>query len=96
MTPMHSTRRLKRQSLSPDKPTLICCKTIIGFGSPNLAGTHDCHGAPLGDDEIKLTREQLDWAHGPFVIPDEVYAGWNAKEVGAAAESVWADKFAAL
>ncbi|MEE9357415.1 transketolase [Candidatus Vondammii sp. HM_W22] len=78
-----------------DKPTLICCKTIIGFGSPNLAGTHDCHGAPLGDDEIKLTREQLDWAHGPFVIPDEVYAGWNAKEVGAAAESVWADKFAA-
>lgn len=78
-----------------DKPTLICCKTTIGFGSPNLAGTHDCHGAPLGDDEIKLTREQLDWAHGPFEIPDEVYAGWNAKEAGAAAESAWADKFAA-
>ena len=78
-----------------DKPSLICCKTTIGFGSPNLAGTHDCHGAPLGDDEITLTREQLDWAHDPFVIPDDVYAGWNAKEAGAAAESAWTDKFAA-
>lgn len=78
-----------------DKPTLICCKTTIGFGSPNLSGTHDCHGAPLGDDEIALTREQLGWAHDPFVIPDDVYAGWNAKEAGAAAESAWAGKFAA-
>ncbi|MBL3598274.1 MAG: transketolase [gamma proteobacterium endosymbiont of Lamellibrachia anaximandri] len=78
-----------------DKPTLICCKTTIGFGSPNLAGTHDCHGAPLGDDEIKLTREQLGWSHGPFEIPDDIYAGWDAKDAGAAAESAWNDKFAA-
>ncbi len=78
-----------------DKPTLICCKTTIGFGSPNLAGTHDCHGAPLGDDEIKLTREQLGWSHGPFEIPEDIYAGWDAKDAGAAAESAWNDKFAA-
>ncbi|MEJ1296491.1 MAG: transketolase [Candidatus Sedimenticola sp. (ex Thyasira tokunagai)] len=78
-----------------DKPTLICCKTTIGFGSPNLAGTHDCHGAPLGADEIQLTREQLGWEHGPFDIPEDVYAGWDAKEAGAAAEDLWNEKFAA-
>ncbi|MES9881189.1 MAG: transketolase [Sedimenticola sp.] len=78
-----------------DKPTLVCCKTTIGFGSPNLAGTHDCHGAPLGSDEIQLTREQLGWEHAPFEIPEEVYAGWDAKEAGAAAEDLWNEKFAA-
>ncbi|MES9897488.1 MAG: transketolase [Sedimenticola sp.] len=78
-----------------DKPTLVCCKTTIGFGSPNLAGTHDCHGAPLGADEIQLTREQLGWEHGPFEIPEDVYAGWDAKEAGAAAEDLWNEKFAA-
>ncbi len=78
-----------------DKPTLICCKTTIGFGSPNLAGTHDCHGAPLGNDEIQLTREQLGWEHAPFEIPADVYAGWDAKEAGAAAEDLWDEKFAA-
>lgn len=77
------------------KPTLICCKTVIGFGSPNLAGSHDCHGAPLGDEEIKLTREKLGWSHDPFVIPEDVYAGWTAKDKGAAAESAWNDKMAA-
>jgi transketolase len=76
------------------KPSLICCKTTIGFGSPNLAGSHDCHGAPLGEDEIKLTRETLGWNHEPFVIPDEIYAGWDAKARGAEAESAWSDKFA--
>jgi len=76
-----------------DKPTLICCKTTIGYGSPNLAGTHDCHGAPLGDDEIKLTREALGWSHGPFEIPDDVYAGWDAKQQGAEQESEWNGRF---
>ncbi|MEW8690464.1 MAG: transketolase [Candidatus Thiodiazotropha endolucinida] len=78
-----------------DKPSLICCKTTIGFGSPNLAGSHDCHGAPLGDDEIAATREQLGWSHEPFVVPDEIYAGWDAKDAGTSAENVWNDKFAA-
>ena len=72
-----------------DKPSLICCKTVIGFGAPNLAGTHDCHGAPLGDDEIAATRENIGWSHAPFEVPDEVYAGWNAKDKGSRAEADW-------
>jgi transketolase len=72
-----------------DKPSLICCKTVIGFGAPNLAGTHDCHGAPLGDDEIAATRDNIGWQHAPFEVPDEVYAGWNAKDKGAGAEADW-------
>ncbi|RUM92650.1 MAG: transketolase [Thiomicrospira sp.] len=78
-----------------DKPTLICTRTTIGFGSPNLCGSHDCHGAPLGDEEIKLTRENLDWNHEPFVIPDEVYSGWDHKEKGSAEEAEWNAKFEA-
>jgi transketolase len=78
-----------------EQPTLICCKTIIGFGSPNKQGKEDCHGAPLGDAEIALTREALGWNHGPFEIPANVYAGWDAKTRGAAAEQAWADRFAA-
>ncbi|CAM3948536.1 transketolase [Shewanella aquimarina] len=78
-----------------DKPTMICCKTIIGFGSPNKSGSHDCHGAPLGDAEIAAAREFLGWEHGPFEIPADVYAGWDAKEVGAANESAWNEKLAA-
>lgn len=78
-----------------DQPTLICCKTIIGFGSPNKEGKEECHGAPLGDDEIALTRERLGWKHGSFEIPENVYEGWSAKEKGAAAEFAWNDKFAA-
>ncbi|MCG7968513.1 MAG: transketolase [Candidatus Thiodiazotropha taylori] len=78
-----------------DKPSLICCKTTIGFGSPNLAGSHDCHGAPLGADEIVATREKLGWEHDAFVIPEEIYAGWSAKASGAEAESSWNDKFSA-
>jgi transketolase len=74
---------------------MICCKTVIGYGAPNLCGSHDCHGAPLGNDEIKATRENLGWNHEPFVIPNEVYAGWDAKSKGAAAEKHWNDKFAA-
>lgn len=79
----------------PDKPSLICCKTTIGFGAPNLAGSHDCHGAPLGDDEIAATRKQLGWNHPPFEIPADVYAGWDHKEQGAADERAWNKKFAA-
>jgi len=78
-----------------DKPTMICCKTIIGFGSPNKAGTHDCHGAALGDDEIALVRKELGWDAAPFEIPADVYAGWDNKEAGAAAESEWDKRFAA-
>lgn len=78
-----------------DKPTMICCKTTIGFGSPNKAGSHACHGAPLGDEEINLTKAALGWDHGPFEIPSEVYAGWDAKEKGARAESDWNEKLAA-
>ncbi|MCA1805240.1 MAG: transketolase [Xanthomonadaceae bacterium] len=78
-----------------DKPTLVCTKTVIGYGAPNLCGSHDCHGAPLGDDEIKATRENLGWKHAPFEVPDEIYAGWDAKAKGAEAEQHWNDKFAA-
>ncbi len=77
------------------KPTMICCKTIIGFGSPNKAGSHDCHGAALGDEEIALVRKELNWDSAPFEIPADVYAGWDAKESGAAAESEWDQRFAA-
>lgn len=78
-----------------DKPTLICCKTIIGYGSPNKSGSHDSHGSPLGDAEIAATREYLKWEHVPFEIPANIYAGWDAKEAGAAAEKAWGEKFAA-
>ncbi len=78
-----------------DKPTMICCKTTIGFGSPNKAGSHACHGAPLGEEEINLTKAALGWDHGPFEVPEDVYQGWDAKEKGAAAEAAWNEKFAA-
>jgi transketolase len=77
------------------KPTLICAKTVIGFGSPNKAGTHDCHGAPLGAEEIAAAREFLGWNHGPFEIPTDIAAEWDAKEAGSAKESAWDEKFAA-
>ncbi|WP_412852182.1 transketolase [Ectothiorhodospira shaposhnikovii] len=77
-----------------DRPTLICCKTIIGFGSPNKQGKEECHGAPLGQDEIALVRETLGWPHEPFVIPDEIRAGWNARDKGAQAENAWQARFA--
>ncbi len=78
-----------------DKPSLICCKTVIGYGAPNLCGSHDCHGAPLGEDEVAATRENLGWKYPPFEIPDEIYAGWDAREKGAKAEAAWNEKFAA-
>lgn len=78
-----------------DKPSLICCKTIIGYGSPNKSGSHDCHGAPLGDDEIKASREFLGWTGDAFEIPDDIYAQWDSKEKGQQLESSWDEKFAA-
>ncbi len=78
-----------------DKPSMICCKTTIGYGSPNKAGSHACHGAPLGEDEVALTKEALGWKYGPFEIPEEIYKGWDAREKGKAAQSAWEEKFKA-
>ncbi|STY62765.1 transketolase [Mannheimia haemolytica] len=78
-----------------ERPTLIICKTIIGYGSPNKSNSHDCHGAPLGDAEIQAAREFLGWEHAPFVIPAEIYAEWDAKAKGTLAEKDWNAKFAA-
>ena len=76
-------------------PTLICCRTIIGYGSPNKSGSHDCHGSPLGNDEIAAARAFLKWDHAPFVIPADIAAEWNGQEKGAALEADWDAKFAA-
>jgi transketolase len=78
-----------------DQPTLICCKTIIGFGSPNKEGKESCHGAPLGDDEIALTRERLGWTHSAFEIPADIKNAWDAKAEGVRRESKWDETFAA-
>ena len=78
-----------------DRPTLIICKTIIGYGSPNKSASHDCHGAPLGNEEIELTRKALNWTYAPFEIPADVYAQWDAKAKGAEQECAWDAKFAA-
>ena len=78
-----------------DRPTLIICKTIIGYGSPNKSASHDCHGAPLGNEEIELTRKALNWTYAPFEIPADIYAQWDAKAKGAEQERAWDVKFAA-
>ncbi|MBT0730344.1 transketolase [Rosenbergiella nectarea] len=90
-----SIRRAVEEARASERPTLIMCKTVIGFGSPNKAGTHDSHGAPLGDDEITLTRKALEWDAAPFEIPADVYAAWDAKEAGEKKEQVWNEKFEA-
>jgi len=77
------------------RPTLICCKTVIGFGSPNKQGKEDCHGAPLGEEEIALTRKELGWEFGAFEIPEEYYSAWDAKVSGDEAEADWNQQFAA-
>jgi transketolase len=77
------------------RPTLICCKTVIGFGSPGKQGKEECHGAPLGNDEIVATRAALGWNHGPFEIPADIYAEWDARQAGAASEAEWNQRFAA-
>jgi transketolase len=88
-------KAIKNAKAMTDKPTMICCKTTIGFGSPNKAGSHACHGAPLGEEEINLTKAALGWDHGAFEVPADIYSGWNAKDKGAAAETAWNEKFAA-
>jgi len=77
------------------RPTLICCKTIIGWGSPNKQGKEECHGAALGEDEVKLVRETMGWPYAPFEIPEEIYAGWDGRSKGAAAETDWKGRFEA-
>jgi transketolase len=77
-----------------DKPSLIICKTIIGFGAPNKQGKEDAHGSPLGDDEVALARAQLDWPHAPFHIPEPIYSAWDAREAGKSAQQAWEDRFA--
>jgi transketolase len=77
------------------KPSLICCQTIIGYGSPNKQGKEECHGAPLGADEIALTREALGWRHGPFEVPQDIQAGWDARDAGSRAEAEWNSRFEA-
>lgn len=77
-----------------DKPSLIICKTIIGFGAPNKQGKEDAHGAPLGDEEVALARTQLDWPHAPFHIPEPIYSAWDAREAGKSVQQAWEDRFA--
>jgi transketolase len=74
-------------------PSIICCKTIIGFGAPNMQGKHTCHGAPLGDQEIAAMRKNLGWQHAPFTIPEEIYSEWNAKDSGKKTETSWQELF---
>ncbi len=88
-------KAIAKAKQSSDKPTLINCKTVIGKGSPNRAGTAKAHGEALGAEEIKLTRDAIDWHYAPFEIPAEVYADWDHKEAGAKTEAEWNDKFAA-
>ncbi|ROT99164.1 transketolase [Marinobacter sp. R17] len=88
-------RAIEEARANTDQPTLICCKTIIGFGAPNKQGTESCHGAALGEDEIVATRENLGWNHPAFEIPDDIYAAWDAREKGAAAQKSWNETFAA-
>ncbi len=93
--PQAIAKAIEMAKAMTDKPTMICCKTTIGFGSPNKAGSHACHGAPLGEEEINLTKAALGWDHAAFEVPSDIYHGWDAKEKGAKAEAAWNEKFAA-
>ena len=86
-------KAIQEAKTTTDKPTMICCKTIIGKGSPNKSGSHDCHGAALGEDEVALVRKEIGWDHPPFVIPQDVYDGWNQKDKGEAREAEWKTRF---
>lgn len=86
---------IDKAQANTSQPTLIICKTVIGFGSPNKQGSESCHGAPLGDDEIAATRDQLGWNYGPFEVPDDVYQQWSAKDRGDAIEASWNKRWVA-
>ncbi|EPF15633.1 Transketolase 2 [Cedecea davisae] len=88
-------KAIKEAQSVKDKPSLIICRTVIGFGSPNKAGKEEAHGAPLGEEEVALARKQLGWKYPPFEIPKEIYQAWDAKEAGEKAEASWKEKFAA-
>lgn len=93
--PAQVASAIRTAQAESQKPTLICCKTIIGFGAPNKEGTESCHGAPLGAEEIAAARAKLGWEYDAFVVPDEVYAGWDGKVKGAKAQQAWEELFAA-
>jgi transketolase len=87
--PVEIAQAIRTAQAETEKPTLICCRTVIGWGAPTKCGTEGCHGAPLGKDEIAATRDKLAWAHEPFHVPEEIYAGWRAGDAGAAREEQW-------
>ncbi|PKO59420.1 MAG: transketolase, partial [Betaproteobacteria bacterium HGW-Betaproteobacteria-19] len=93
--PVEIDAAIKAAQANTAQPTLICCKTVIGAGSPNKQGSHDVHGAPLGAAEIEAARALIGWSHAPFEVPADVYAAWDARSAGAAAEAGWNDKLAA-
>lgn len=86
-------RAIEQAQSESGRPSLVCCRTVIAYGSPNMAGTHDAHGAPLGDDEIAATRENIGWPHPPFEVPEPIRQAWDARERGIAAEREWQQRF---
>lgn len=88
-------RALEQAGKDSSRPTLLCCRTVIGWGSPNKQGRESSHGAPLGEDEVALVRETIDWPYAPFEVPEEITAAWCAREVGAAREVDWSERFTA-
>lgn len=91
--PVEIQQAIDTAKATTDRPTLICTRTVIGFGSPNKQGTEAAHGAPLGEEEVAATRKNLGWNHPPFVIPDDIATAWDAREAGAAVEAAWRKKF---
>ena len=93
--PVEVAQAIRTAKAETARPTLICCKTTIGYGSPNKAGSESAHGAPLGKDELAATRQALGWSHAPFEIPEAIYAGWDARAAGKQREAAWDARFEA-
>ncbi len=91
--PLAVEKAIEAARAEPTRPSLICCRTVIGWGSPNKSGQASSHGAPLGEEEVSLVRENIDWPHAPFKIPEDIYAAWNAVESGRAVEAEWCSMF---